>query len=176
MTHKERNGSLAHAIYGVGKLAQLYREFTRESIFTTSRRLRVKPTMGGSFFGGYDRETGLDKKSFRAISSLVCDSDAHIEGRLPIGKLYYFKADNQEYYQTRAAQYFGLVKRYLYDLDKSSTGECLHKCAHSCVWCFFPMVHREHEHLIVGEINAYVMWFQVPSRRKATLYDLRSFQ
>ena len=162
MTSKIHNDS--HAIYGVGKLAQLYREFTRESVFSKEQRYCLKPSMGGSFFGNIRKETRLDKKSFRIISSLVCDSEAEIKGILPVGKLYYFKAKNQEYYKTRASQYFNLVKRHLFTLDK--------KCKNDVLWCFFPMYHTEHDHLVLGELSAFILWFEKPSKQKAKLYHI----
>ena len=154
----------SHAIYGVGKLAQLYREFTRETVFTTSQSVSLKPSMGGSFFGGTKKETHLDKKRIRMISSLVCSTDAEIKGTLPIGKLYYFKAQNQEYYKTRTRRYFSLVKQHLITLDN--------ECKNDVLWCFFPMYHTEFHHLIIGELSVFVLWFEKPPKQKAKFYDM----
>lgn len=153
-----------HMIYGAGQLAKLYREFTRESVFSTQQKYCLKPSMGGSFFGDFRKETNLDKKSFRVISSLVCNSYAEIKGSLPIGKLYYFKAKNQIYYKTRTAQYFNLIKRQLFTLDK--------ECNNDALWCFFPMHHTEHDHLSIGEVSAYVLWFEKPRRLSAKIIKL----
>ena len=159
----------SHAIYGVGTLAKLYREFTRETIFNSSRQWCVKPTMGGSYFGDIRREGHLDKKSFRVISSLVCKGDAQIEGHLPLGKLYYFNATNQEYYKNRATRYFNLIKYRLYELNKKNeTSDCL--------WCFFPMYWTDRKHLIVNNLSAYVLWFEIPPRPKAKIMEMELSQ
>lgn len=120
--------------------------------------------MGGSFFGGIRKETKLDKKSFRVLTSLVCNNDAEIKGTLPIGKVYYFKASNQKYYKTRAARYFNLIKGHIFTMDKA--------CKKNVLWCFFPMYHTEHDHLIIDELNAFVLWFELPAK----LYDVKQHQ
>ncbi len=148
-----------HAIYGVDKLAELYHKFTRETVFNTSRKDCLKQSMGGSFFGGIRKKLVLDKRSFRAIISLVCDTDLKIEGNLPIGKLLHFKANNQEHYKTRAPRYFNLVKRHLFDMDKKDK-------THDYVWCFFPMYHTEYGHLMIEELGAFVMWFKLKAKAK----------
>lgn len=155
----------SHAIYGVGKLAALYREFTRQSAFNTTRRICVKPSMGGSFFGNARNETILTKKSFRAIASVFHNTDEEIKGVVPVGKLLYFKASNQERYQKMATRYFNLVKYRLIEVDKERDNEVL--------WCFFPMYHTEKKHLIVGEISAFVIWFERPCKPSAEILELR---
>ena len=157
-----------HAIYGVSKLAKLYEEFTRETIFNSSRQYCLKPSMGGSFFGGIRKETKLDRKSFRVITSLVCTSEAEIKGTLPIGKLYYFSAMNQEYYKTRAARYFNLIKGHIFTMDKA--------CKKNVLWCFFPMYWTDRKHLIVNNLGAYALWFELPPKQKAKLYDVKQYQ
>lgn len=152
------------AIYGVGKLANLYREFTRQTVFTASQKICAKPTMGGSFFGNVRDEAKLDSKRFRAISSVFYNSEEEIKGIIPVGKLLYFKASNQERYQNMATRYFNLVKYRLREVDKESKNDVL--------WCFFPMYWTEKDHLMVGQISAFVMWFERPPLPLAKIIDL----
>lgn len=154
---------VSHAIYGVGKLAALYREFTRQTVFNTARRHCAKPSMGGSFFGNVRDETLLTKKSFRAITSVFHNTEDEIKGVVPVGKLLYFKASNQERYQKMAVRYFNLVKYRLREVDKERDNEVL--------WCFFPMYHTEKKHLVVEEISACVLWFERPPKPEAVILD-----
>jgi hypothetical protein len=154
----------SHAIYGVGKLSSLYREFTRQTVFNTARKFCVKPSMGGSFFGNARDEAILTKKSFRAIASVFHNTDDEIKGVLPVGKLLYFKADNQARYQKMATRYFNLVKYRLIEVDKKSNNDVL--------WCFFPMYWTEKEPLIFGEISAFVIWFERPPLPSAKILEL----
>ncbi|MEE8059944.1 MAG: hypothetical protein V3T17_19255 [Pseudomonadales bacterium] len=153
-----------NAIYGVGKLGRLDAEFTRQTVFNTSRQFCVKPSIDGSFFGGLRKETVLNDKLFRILISKFYNTEEEIEGHLPVGKLFYFKAKNQDYYKTRAGQYFRLIKRHLIELDKKAISQ-------ECVWCFFPMYHTQHNHLTVGELSAYVMWFKKPAKPTAKIYQ-----
>ena len=141
------------AIYGVGKLAALYREFTQRSVFTPPDIKRVKPTCGGNFFGGTGKEMGLDKSRFRVMISVFCHSELQNRGVLPVSELLYFKAENQKHYQSNPTRYFQLVKAQLFELDRQVTSL-------DCVWCFFPMYHRAEKHLFIKEISAFVFLFK----------------
>lgn len=145
----------SHAIYGVDKLADLYREFVKPSVFVPSGNERVLPSIGGSYFGEGNREWYLDRHRYRRIILGFCKSDAQIRGIMPVCDLLYFKAVNQKRYQQFPGRYFDLVKMHLNQINSQST-------THQNAWCFFPMYHREEGHLQSFEISAFVLWFKRP--------------
>ena len=171
------------AIYGVARLAKLYQEFTRETVFNTTRKYCLKPSMGGSYLGGIRKETALDKKSFRVITSIFCKSDAEINGTMPIAKLYYFKCKNQDYYKHQSSRYFKLIKYHLIDMDRRNNiheypfhksvpheYESDERLSGECLWCFFPMYWTEKKHLLAGELSAFVFWFSQRKKPKPPLH------
>ena len=102
--------SAGHAIYGSDTLAKLYDEFTGKTIFNRSRKFCLAPSMGGSLFGAEQKEAPLYKSDFNTLIDMAYNSEAKINRTMPIGSLYYFKCENEDYYKTRATRYFNLIK------------------------------------------------------------------
>ena len=163
-----------HAIYGSDTLTKLYDEFTGKTIFNRSRKFCLAPSMGGSLFGAEQKEAPLYLSDFKTLIDMACNSEAKINRTMPIGSLYYFKCENQDYYKTRATRYFNLIKMHLREMDKNNkTHDCV---SHDCVWCFFPMYWREEKHLIIGELSAYVLWFDFPAKPECKVIEMSAFQ
>jgi len=161
--------SAGHALYDADTLEKLYDEFTGKTVFDRSRNFCLAPSMGGSYFGSPRQEAPLYKSSFKAITNMACNSDTKIKRTMPIGKLYYFKCTNQDYYKTRATRYFNLIKTHLRNMDKNTK-------THDCGWCFFPMYWREEKHLTIGELSAYVLWCDFPAKPECKVIEMSAFQ
>lgn len=156
--------------YDVTKLAKLYGDLTRETVFNTARNYCLKPSFGGSFLNGINKESFLDNKSFRLIIGLFGNG----EGTMPCAKLYYFKCGNQNYYKSKTSRYFNLVKHTMRDMDRRNTTS-LYK-PHESIWCFFPMYWATNNNLIYEEISAYILWFSKRPAPKVTLPNVFSIR